>query len=457
MTRIRAVGAAAALLLLLQLLAVTGTANAADADGFTRLRLTLSTTSDWARAELQGTTVRVQRTDFVTPGARLHPTGSGWTIVPPAGAPGVVVVDLVASVPAGAEPGLLVRKGMAGAATVALDATNVEPPTRVVDQELATSDRERNELAIPLGAAALGVGDLAVGPVDDRRLTLAFYYPWFGVGSESRVGPDRPVPPFRTDRPEAVAAMVQEAQAAGVDGMVVSWSGGRHRESVRLLVDAARARDGFALAPVLELRAFREQTLLLGDRFDPGAAARAVRDWFALLEGAPSLEVDGRRVLLAFGLWDLHAQEWAAFRSQVADLGLFLVGDRQDPSHPVDGFYDYDPNGLTRAELESRARRAVDEARLRPMVDPSRTHQLWAATTSPGLDTRRTQPLWSARYTPRTGGDRYDMTWDVALRAAPDWVLITSWNEWYEQTHIAPGTTTGRRALEQTARWSGRF
>lgn len=456
MSRRHAVAAAAVLLLALQVLVLAGPARA-DADGLTRLRLTLSTTSDWARAELGGAQVRVQRTDVTTPGARLYAKDSGWTIVPPRGAVGVVVVDLVASVPEGADPGLLLRKGMTGTATLALHSTNGDQPVPIVEEELASNDRDRNELAIPVDAASLGAGELAVGPVDPRQLTLAFYYPWFGVGSESRVGPDRPVPPFRTDRPAAVAAMVQEAQTAGVDGMVVSWSGDRHRESVRLLLDAAAATAGFAVAPVLELRAFREPTLLLGDRFDPATAARATRDWFDLAAGAPSLEVDGRRVAFTFGLWDLSSEEWAAYRAQVADLDLFVVGDRQDPAHPVDGVYDYDPNGTSRAELEARAARAVDEARLRPLVDPSRSHQLWAATVSPGLDTRHTQPVWSARHTPRAGGARYDLTWDVALRAAPDWVLITSWNEWYEQTHIAPGTTTGRRALEQTARWSERF
>jgi hypothetical protein len=455
-TRLRAIVAVTAVLLVLQVLTLAGPAQA-DANGFTRLRLTLSTTSDWARAELRGARIRVERTDFLTPGTTLYAKGSGWTIVPPKGAAATVVVDLVAAVPAGADPSLLLRKGMVGSARVALDATNAGAPTPVVEQELSTSDRERNELPIPLDPAVLGAGELPVEPVDPRRLTLAFYYPWFAAGSESRVGPDRPVPPFRTDRPDGVAAMAREARAAGVDGMVVSWSGDRHRESVRLLLDAAEAEPGFTVTPVLELRAFREPTLLLGDRFDPAAAARATRDYFELAAGAAGLEVDGRRVAFVFGLWDLDAREWAAFRAQVAELDLFLVGDRQQSSHPVDGVYDYDPNGASRSELEARAARAVDQARLRPLVDPTRQHQLWAATVSPGLDTRRTQPIWSARSTPRDGGSRYDMTWDVAVRADPDWVLITSWNEWYEQTHIAPGTTTGRRALEQTARWSSRF
>ena len=39
----------------------------------------------------------------------------------------------------------------------------------------------------------------------------------------------------------------------------------------------------------------------------------------------------------------------------------------------------------------------------------------------------------------------------------PDWVLVTSWNEWMETTQVAPSEQSGWRALNQTATWAGRF
>jgi hypothetical protein len=56
-----------------------------------------------------------------------------------------------------------------------------------------------------------------------------------------------------------------------------------------------------------------------------------------------------------------------------------------------------------------------------------------------------------------TNGERYADTWRAAVGSDPEWVLITSWNEWYESTHIAPGVNSGGRALEQTATWTGTF
>ena len=458
MKRSRPVAALAALLMAVQLLAAAPSARA-EADGFSRLRLTLSTTSDWARAELQGIGIRVHEMTSLTPGTQHYAKDSGWTIVPPVGASAVAVVDMVVTLPERAEPHVVVRKGMVGTATVRIDAVNGPEPQSVLEEQLSSNDRDLNERRISIDPEAVGTGDLSVPPVDPRRLTLAFYYPWFGADAPSKrsVRPDKPARPYDTADPGEVASMVDQAGDAGVDGFIVSWSGERHRNSVQLLVDAVAAQPGFVVAPLLELRAFREPNLLLGDRFDPDEAAHATRAFFDHVPASSTLEVDGRPVVFVFGMWDLSAEEWKAFLAQVADLDLFVVGDRLDRSHRTDGNYDYDPNGLNRQQLEQRARTAVDENRLRPIVDRSRPSRLWAATVSPGLDTRSTSLPLTGRWTSREAGARYDMTWDVALGAQPDWVLITSWNEWYEQTHIAPGTTSGRRALDQTARWTARF
>lgn len=459
MKSIRLAAVVAALLLAIQVLVVPPAARA-EGDGFTRLRLTLSTTSDWARASFEGIDIRVEETTSLTAGARHYAKESGWTVIPSLGSDAVAVVDMVVAVPDGAEPLLTLRKGMVGTATVQVDVVNGPDPETVLEEHLATNDPDLNERRVRLDPTAMGIGDLVVDPVDSRKLALAFYYPWFGADapSDRSVSPDDPVRPYATDDPGDVAGMVGQARSVGVDGFVVSWSGGRHRNSVRLLFDAVATQPDFVVAPVIELRAFREPNLLLDTRFSPAAAAAATHDFFDLAPPSSTLEVDGRRVAFVFGLWDLSAGEWQAYLAAVADLGLFVVGDRATESHPVEGTYEYDPNGFDRPELERRARIAVDKNRLRPLIDPSEPTRLWAATVSPGLDTRSSKLLpVGGRWTSRDSGARYDLTWDVALGAQPDWVLITSWNEWYEQTHIAPGTTTGRRALDQTARWTARF
>jgi len=47
--------------------------------------------------------------------------------------------------------------------------------------------------------------------------------------------------------------------------------------------------------------------------------------------------------------------------------------------------------------------------------------------------------------------------WEEALRANPDWVLITSWNEWHEGSEIEPSWEYGDLYIRLTGRYAPRF
>jgi hypothetical protein len=79
-----------------------------------------------------------------------------------------------------------------------------------------------------------------------------------------------------------------------------------------------------------------------------------------------------------------------------------------------------------------------------------------AAPVSPGYDDTRLGRSFPT-FVDRRNGQRYDETWAAALRSLPDWIIVTSWNEYYEQTHIVPGASTSDRALRQTDAWSAGF
>jgi hypothetical protein len=57
----------------------------------------------------------------------------------------------------------------------------------------------------------------------------------------------------------------------------------------------------------------------------------------------------------------------------------------------------------------------------------------------------------------RFDGELYAALWRAAIRAAPDWILITSWNEWHEGTEIEPSLEYGDRYLQLTSRYSREF
>ena len=85
-----------------------------------------------------------------------------------------------------------------------------------------------------------------------------------------------------------------------------------------------------------------------------------------------------------------------------------------------------------------------------------RPRRVWTATVSPGYDDRA---LVSAdgrtpRVSERDGGAYYDAQWRAALEAGADWMVVTSWNEWWENTQVEPSVRYGD--LYAGARASGR-
>jgi glycoprotein endo-alpha-1,2-mannosidase len=47
--------------------------------------------------------------------------------------------------------------------------------------------------------------------------------------------------------------------------------------------------------------------------------------------------------------------------------------------------------------------------------------------------------------------------WQEAIAAAPDYVLITSSNEWHEGSELEPSVEYGSRILDNTAAFSREF
>jgi hypothetical protein len=64
-----------------------------------------------------------------------------------------------------------------------------------------------------------------------------------------------------------------------------------------------------------------------------------------------------------------------------------------------------------------------------------------APSVGPGFDAFRA--TGDARVRQRNDGGVYDHMWQAAVRASPDVVTITSYNEWHEGTQIEPARATG--------------
>jgi hypothetical protein len=91
-----------------------------------------------------------------------------------------------------------------------------------------------------------------------------------------------------------------------------------------------------------------------------------------------------------------------------------------------------------------------------PRVKSYGADKIWVATVMPGNDDTRTgRP--DAYVRERRGGNFYRESWRAAFTTYPDWIIITSWNEWVEGTMIEPSVTYGNLYLDITREFAAQF
>ena len=175
--------------------------------------------------------------------------------------------------------------------------------------------------------------------------------------------------------------------------------------------------------------------------------------------GAPTyLHVGTRPVVMLYGTSKLTTAVWTAVLSDLHRSGIdpFVVGDSTDLAFGFDGLYFYSPNTFPdTAQLPRVYDDWEFQARYLAQRALGDTPALLALPVSPGEnDADAGKPAGQGTFVDRASGARYDATWRDAVATNPDWVLVTSWNEFYEASNVQPGTVTGQLALNQTADWS---
>ncbi|WP_324144550.1 hypothetical protein [Intrasporangium sp.] len=309
--------------------------------------------------------------------------------------------------------------------------------------------------------AVTGAGDAARHKPSVRPQVGIFYYAWYGTphldGAWLHWGQGQSDPPHAlgstfypargpyssADR-RLVRAQMREIASTGVDTVIVSWWGPGSVEDRRLGPVAAEARRaGLGLA--LHVEPWHGRT--------PAGVVAALR---------------GMRQL---GIRDVYVYDsivdsddaWRAALTGLQGFRVFahtsLAGKARRGA--FDGLYTYDVL-------------VNDGTSFRRMCKAARKLRLACApSVGPGFDAFRA--TGELRLRTRNDGRWYDHMWATAIRAAPDIVTITSYNEWHEGTQIEParstaglydtyegawgltGTRAERAYLDRTAYWIGRL
>ncbi len=271
-----------------------------------------------------------------------------------------------------------------------------------------------------------------------ERLVLAFYYAWFDMTTWQHPLPDQPLQPYLSTDPAAIERHVQWAQQAGIDAFVQSWYGpqvenNQTETNFTQLLNVA-ARYGFAAALDVEMT-----SPFIHSETDVVAALRHALTVHAAHPAY--LRVDGRPVLFFWRQDQYSLATWDSIRQQV------------DPQHSsiwiaeginLDYLGPFDGNHLYSVAWDANPSATLLRwgQRVRDWAAQTNTHRYWVATVMPGYDDRVTGRA-DAFVRDRAGGAYYRNCWDGAIQSGADWVIVTSFNEWMEGTHIEPSTSYG--------------
>jgi hypothetical protein len=308
------------------------------------------------------------------------------------------------------------------------------------------------------------------------RQILAFYYGWWGNRAVSgkwvhwqgvdpadeRIENAAEFPAsgaYDSHDPAIVDQQMAEARAAGVTGFIASWwgQGSFEDRGVPLLLDAA-ARHGLVVS------AYHEK-ITGGDAASRKAAAIADLDYLLRQYASHKvwLRADGKPVIFVYGraLHQLSPDEWRDVEAQVrrdnAD-GVVLIADALDPKYiaAFDGASTYNITGQTQHKTPPEIR-AWAQTAYPQMVGAAGPGKISTVTVIPGYDDSKLGRPPPRPVTDRWGGETYRVLWEAAVAAQPDYVLITSWNEWHEGSEIEPSAEYGSLFLDETARFARPF
>lgn len=434
----------------------------AQAATFYRVRIEYSTTSDW-------TTLEIENPEQVLSLRRMSRRGSPTrasvqterlALNQPladaqAGQEVGMTVDYALAPAALNEPWRFVLKKGAVRGSVVRVLYGAQVITEVKHAVVVPGDPGYNTLRFSVDLSALkAAAPDALELPRPEKMVWAFYYPWYYVSSwSSGQLKDRPVKPYSSDDATAIARHIEEAQAAGIDGFISSWWGPGHYtdRNLKLLLEAARARH-FAV------------TIYFESLGDGGARSRdELYQWLSYFIPAyrdhPALmKVNGKPLIVVWASEAVPLATWeevfAALRAQGLD-GFYLAMGRNTANLEVfDGLHEY--GVFTIQDLASAMKLASHATRYYPLLEQRPRPRLWASTVQPGYDDRLI-PGRQGLFQDRQNGAFYRSTWEAALGSDPDWVFITTWNEWWEHTHIEPSELYADQYLRITRDYAGRW
>ncbi len=285
-------------------------------------------------------------------------------------------------------------------------------------------------------------GSAVVFSAENPVPILAYYYIWFDHSSWNRAKTDFPLlGRYSSDDRLVMEQHVRWAQAAGIDGFIVSWKRtDTLNPRLEQLIDVARAAE-FKLLIIYQGLDFERDPL-------PVETVSGDLAYFTQTYAhEPVFDLFGRPAVIWSGTWKFSVAEIRAVSAEHRDALFILASERNEQGiRRLDGLIDGNAYYWSSVNPETYP---DYQGKLDGMGQAVRSQGgLWIAPAAPGFDARL---IGGTRVVERKQGETLQVQLRTALNSSPDAIGLISWNEFSENSHIEPSEQFGNLYLEELA------
>ena len=298
------------------------------------------------------------------------------------------------------------------------------------------------------------------GPVVPKK-AWAFYFPWYSdaVWDSGQNLKDTPAQPYDSHDAAAIARQIDQAQQAGIDGFIVTWQGpGSVTDQALPIILQTAEQKGFDIAIRYDA---------LDARGEPRIQSELTQQLINLLSNygphPAFMKVSGRPVVFVADSTAVPIGTWATVFGLVrtASLDGFFLGEtssqNQDDLDVFDSLYTGTVTDF--GNLGAFVFAVRPASTYRHLFSEKPRLVISTVTVQPGYDDELWAEPGEARIVDRQNGSTYQSVIDTVVYRGQAWILINSWNQYYENTQIEPSELYGDQYLGLTAdmitQWRG--
>ena len=277
----------------------------------------------------------------------------------------------------------------------------------------------------------------------EPRQVYAFYFGWWLSESwgDSALT-DRPAAPYDQRDSSAIGSHIDQARSAGIDAFIMSYYGPADNnltsQTFNALLDQSAAR-GFRAGAAVDLGgAYNTTTDAVIQTLNYLINDRAAHPAYLRYNGMP--------VIYFWNQARFSVSQWAAIRQQVdPNYNTIWVAEGTNTNFlsVFDGLYLFNVawSGNPASTAATWLQRTVQAGGwfYTPTVHPGWDESAIAAREG------RSNPTNTQN---RAGGGYLTQSWNGAASSGAGVILIVSWNEYYENSHIEPSQNYGTTALD---------